>query len=175
MMHSNTLNTLIKFVNNRVIELLGIILVVCSIYLLLAIITYSPNDPTFIYSPENKIINNLFGLKGSIVSDFLLQSIGLLSFLFIINFLVWGIKLTSKKIIKNFLSKIFFLVIYILSGTTLIYLFNNNSFWLIDNGNSGFVGRIIVETFNNILVIHNNIYISILLLVFTLMFFFSEH
>ena len=172
MMHSNTLNTLIKFVNNRVIELLGIILVVCSIYLLLAIITYSPNDPTFIYSPENKIINNLFGLKGSIVSDFLLQSIGLLSFLFIINFLVWGIKLTSKKIIKNFLSKIFFLVIYILSGTTLIYLFNNNSFWLIDNGNSGFVGRIIVETFNNILVIHNNIYISILLLVFTLMFFF---
>jgi len=171
-MHSNTLNTLIKFVNNRVIELLGIILVVCSIYLLLAIITYSPNDPTFIYSPENKIINNLFGLKGSIVSDFLLQSIGLLSFLFIINFLVWGIKLTSKKIIKNFLSKIFFLVIYILSGTTLIYLFNNNSFWLIDNGNSGFVGRIIVETFNNILVIHNNIYISILLLVFTLMFFF---
>ena len=110
-MHSKALNTAARFLNNRIIELLGFVLVILSICLLLAIITYSPSDPNFLYNPEETHINNLLGLKGSIISDFLLQAIGLISLLFIINLLIWGIKLLRKKIINNFLSKIFFTVL----------------------------------------------------------------
>ena len=66
-MYSKTFNTLTKFLNNRIVELMGIFLIIFSICLLLAILTYSPDDPNLLYTPENKKINNLLGLRGSIV------------------------------------------------------------------------------------------------------------
>ena len=170
-MHSKALNTAARFLNNRIIELLGFVLVIFSICLLLAIITYSPSDPNFLYNPEETHINNLLGLKGSIISDFLLQAIGLISLLFIINLLIWGIKLLRKKIINNFLSKIFFTVLYMLSGTTLIFYHNNNSFWLVDNGNGGFLGRIIGDNLKNLPVFNENYYVLFFLFLLTLIFF----
>ena len=170
-MHSKALNTAARFLNNRIIELLGFVLVIFSICLLLAIITYSPSDPNFLYNPEETHINNLLGLKGSIISDFLLQAIGLISLLFIINLLIWGIKLLRKKIINNFLSKIFFTVLYMLSGTTLIFYHNNNSFWLVDNGNGGFLGRIIGENLKNLATFNENYYVLFFLFLSTLIFF----
>lgn len=170
-MYSKTLSTLINFLHSRVIELIGVFLVIFSICLFAAIVTYSPSDPTFLYAPEATIVNNLLGLKGSFVSDFLLQSIGLISFLLIINLLTWGVKLIRIKSIDNILLKIFFTIAYILSGTTFISIYNNNSFWLIDNGNSGFVGRIISENYYGLIAFTDNHYITILLLLFTLIFF----
>ena len=38
--------------------------------------------------------------------------------------------------------KLFLVVAYLIVGTVFIYLTFDNSFWLIDNGNSGFVGKI---------------------------------
>ena len=43
--------------------------------LFLALITYSPNDPNFIF-PENTKIENLMGFQGSFVSDLFFQSVG---------------------------------------------------------------------------------------------------
>ena len=170
-MHSKALNSVAKFLNNRIIELLGFALIIFSVCLLLAIITYSPSDPNFLYNPEKANINNLLGFKGSIVSDFLLQAIGLISLLFIINLLIWGIKLLRKKIINNFLSKIFFTTLYMLSGTTLIFYYNNSSFWLIDNGNGGFLGRIIGENLQNFIISNENYYVIFFLFLSTLIFF----
>ena len=174
-MYAKTLNTLAKFLNDRIIELFGLILVILSISLFASLATYSPNDPNFLYNPEGTTINNLFGLRGSIVSDFLLQSIGLVSFLLSINILIWGFKLIKKKSISNFLSKIFYTVIYILFGTSFIFIYNNNSFWLIDNGNSGFVGRIVNESLNNLFAFNENNYITIFLFLLTLFFFFIKY
>ena len=160
--------------NNRVIELFGFILIFSAIGLFSAIITYSPNDPNFLYNIDNSNINNILGLKGSIVSDFFLQSIGLISIILSINFFIWGFKLLRKKIINNFISKIFYTVIYILSGTTLIYIYNNTSYWLIDNGNSGFLGRIIGENLQILTGLDQNLYFIIVLLVLTVVFFFIK-
>ena len=63
------------FVKNRLIEFVGAFLVFVGIFLLASIISYSPSDPNFIYSPENTDIKNLGGFYGSIVSDFLLQAL----------------------------------------------------------------------------------------------------
>ena len=97
------------FVKNRLIEFVGAFLVFVGIFLLASIISYSPSDPNFIYSPENTDIKNLGGFYGSIVSDFLLQAFGLISFFLIFNFLYWGIKLITVKAVNNFTTKIFFI------------------------------------------------------------------
>ena len=77
----------------------------------------------------------------SIIADFFLQSFGLISFLIAISILSWGISLIINKTIQNLLGKIFYTILYINLGCLFIYLTNNNSFWLIDNGNSGFLGE----------------------------------
>ena len=108
-----------------------------------SIVSYSPSDPNFIYTPENVEIKNFGGFYGSVIADFLLQSIGIISFFIVLNLFYWGLKLVAEKKVSNFISKVFFTLVYIITGTTFINIFNNNSFWLIDNGNGGFVGRIV--------------------------------
>ena len=144
-MNSNTLIKINSVIKKRLIELVGVVIMLIGIFLLISIISYSPSDPNFIYTPENTEIKNIGGFYGSIVSDFLLQSIGLTCIFLTINFFYWGLKLATKKIIFNFITKIFFTLIYIIFGTTVLNIFHSDSFWLIDNGNGGFVGRAIKE------------------------------
>ena len=63
---------------------------------MLSLISYSPNDPNFIF-PNEKEINNLIGIKGSILSDFFFQSIGLVSVLIPLTFIFVGINIFSQK------------------------------------------------------------------------------
>ena len=100
-MNSEILIKINNFIKNRLIELLGALLVLFSIFLLASIISYSPSDPNFIYTPENTEIKNVGGFYGSVISDFLLQSLGLISFFLVFNFFYWGIKLTAYKIISK--------------------------------------------------------------------------
>ena len=95
-MNSQILIKINSFVKSRLVEFLGILLVVISIFLLVSIASYSPSDPNFIYTPENVEIKNLGGFYGSVISDFLLQSIGLISFLITINFFYWGLKIIRE-------------------------------------------------------------------------------
>ena len=144
-MNSPILTKINNFLKNRLIELLGVVLVLVSIFLMASIISYSPSDPNFIYESEKTEIKNVMGFYGSVISDFLLQSLGLISIFLVLNFFYWGIKLTSEKKISNFITKIFFTLIYIIFGTIVLNVWYNDSFWLIDNGNGGFVGSIIRE------------------------------
>ena len=89
-MNSQILKKINNFIKNRLIELSGFLLILISIFLLASIVSYSPSDPNFIYAPENTEIKNIGGFYGSVVSDFLLQSIGLISILLVLNFFYWG-------------------------------------------------------------------------------------
>ena len=144
-MDAKILANINNFVRNRLVEFLGVVLIFISIFLLASIASYSPSDPNFIYTPENTEIKNVMGFYGSVISDFLLQSLGLISIFLVINFFYWGIKLTTKKTISNFIAKIFFTFAYIVFGTIILSVLYNDSYWLIDNGNGGFVGRAIKE------------------------------
>ena len=95
-MKSLILTKINNFIKKRLIEFFGISLVLFSFFLLASIITYSPEDPNFIYTPENTEVKNIGGFYGSVVSDFLLQSIGLISILIVINFFYWGFKIISE-------------------------------------------------------------------------------
>jgi len=138
-MNSQILSRINNFTKRRLIEFFGIMLVFVGIFLLSSIISYSPSDPNFIYSPENAEINNIGGFYGSVISDLLLQSLGLVSILIIFNFFIWGFKILINKKISKFTLKLFFTLAYICLGTAILNILSNDSFWLIDNGNGGFV------------------------------------
>ena len=92
-MDSQILRKISNFFKNRLIELSAILLALISFFIFVSIASYSPSDPNFIYTPENVEIKNFGGFYGSVVSDFLLQSIGLISFFVVSNFAYWSFKL----------------------------------------------------------------------------------
>ena len=170
-MNSQILIKINNFIKNRLIELSGIIVISASIFLLASIVSYSPDDPNFIYTPGNTEIKNIGGFYGSVISDFLLQSLGLISFFVTFNFFYWGIRITAQKKISNFTTKIFFIFSYIVFGTTIFNILHNDSFWLIDNGNCGFVGRVIKENIYYFTPLIENKYVIYFLIFTTIIFF----
>jgi len=170
-MNTNFLDSVTNFLKKRTFELLGIILILVGVALAISFATYAPEDPSFIYGDSNIEIKNFFGIYGSSIADFLLQSFGLASFLLLANFLFWGINLLIKKEIKKIILKLFLVVLYLTLGSIFIYLTFNNSFWLIDNGNSGFVGQISYNFINNLAPWINNKYSLFVLFFLTLIFF----
>ena len=92
---NNTLN----FVLKKVIEIIGLTLGITGLLLLISLITFSPDDPNFIF-PENTEIQNILGFQGSFISDLLFQSLGLIAFLIPIGFFLSGINIIlTKKLI----------------------------------------------------------------------------
>ena len=137
-----TLNFAIK----RVAEIIGIFLICISILLFISLVTYSPEDPNFIFT-ENIEIKNVLGLKGSYSSDLFFQSIGLISFLISITIFFTGINLIKNKNFLIIIENIFYSIIYTILGSLFFTTFYSNSFWLHINGSGGFVGIFFQNTF----------------------------
>ena len=152
-----------SFIINRLIEISGIILSLIGALLLIALISYSPTDPNFIF-PENAEIKNLLGFQGSYISDLFLQSLGLISFLIPVTFIFSGINIFKKKEFFLIFENFFYIVIYSLIGSFFFSYFYNQTFSLYINGNGGFVGNYINQTFlNNIINAHESIFYYLLI------------
>ena len=61
-------NNAISFGINRFIEIVGISILITGILLLTSLITFSPEDPNFIF-PNNSVIKNALGFRGSFTAD----------------------------------------------------------------------------------------------------------
>ena len=117
-----TANSLLNFTRKRLAEIFGIFIFLSGALLLIALMTYSPEDPNFIF-PNNTNIKNLLGFQGSFISDLFFQSVGIISYLISFTFILTGINMVRLKkfflIIENiFLQQFiaylerFFLVIF---------------------------------------------------------------
>ena len=89
-------NTILTFTIKRLLEICGIIVSLLGILLFIALISYSPNDPNFIF-PENTNIKNFLGFKGSYISDIFFQSIGLIYYLVPLTFIFTGFSIFKKN------------------------------------------------------------------------------
>ena len=168
-----TANLLINFTTNRLAEMLGILIFSGGILLLIALLTYSPEDPNFIF-PENTEIKNLFGYRGSFISDLLFQSFGLISYLISFTLIFSGINILRTKEFFLIIENIFFSILYLFCGTFFLTFFYTDAFTLYINGNGGFVGSYLNTTFLNSLVqINETISYYILLLLILFLFLVS--
>jgi S-DNA-T family DNA segregation ATPase FtsK/SpoIIIE len=163
----------LDFTIKRVVEIIGIFLIIISILLFLALFSYSPEDPNFIFS-ENTAVKNLLGFKGSYTSDLFFQSIGLVSFFISFTIFFTGINLIKNKKFLIIIENIFYLIFYSILGSLFFNTFYPNSFWLSINGNGGFVGNFLQNTFlSNLINLNKDISYYILLILIIFLFLVS--
>ena len=141
-----TANLLLNFAIKRLAEIFGLFIFLSGALLLVTLITYSPEDPNFIF-PDKKEINNLLGFQGSFISDLFFQSLGLISYLVSFTFILTGINIVRLKEFFLLIENIFFTIIYCVFGTLFFSYFYEDAFTLYINGNGGFVGNYFNETF----------------------------
>ena len=168
-----TANLLINFTIKRLAEIFGIVIFAAGLLLFLSLLTYSPQDPNFIF-PENAEIKNILGFQGSFVADLFFQSIGLISYMITITLIITGINIFRIKEFLLIIENIFFSTIYSIIGTLFLSHFYLENFSLYVNGNGGFVGNYFNQTFLNTLILSNEIIFYYLLIILNLtLFLFS--
>ena len=170
-MNTNFYISVTNFLKKRTFELLGLSLILLGLILSVSFVTYTPEDPTLIYGNEEFPIKNLLGFYGSSISDFLLQSFGLISFLLLITFFSWGLNLILNKDLNRFFLRIFLVTLYLVLGSIYLFITFDNSFWLSDNGNSGFVGEISYNLIYKYFPLIESSYSKIVLPIITLVLF----
>ncbi len=156
-----------RFVAKRLAEIFGLTILFAGFLLLISLVSYSADDPNFIFT-ENIEIKNLLGIKGSYISDFFFQSIGLISYLFSITLVFTGINIIFKKDFFLIIENIFYSILYSLIGSLFFSHFYNTTFALFINGNGGFVGSYLNENiFTNLITLNDNIsyYLLIILII----------
>jgi len=139
-------NTGLQFIIHRLIEIIGLSITLIGILLLIALSSYSPSDPNFIF-PENTEIQNILGFQGSYISDLFFQSIGIISYLISVTFIVTGINIFKCKDLFLIIENIFFSTLYCICGSLFLNLFYQNTFELYINGNGGFIGQYLNKGF----------------------------
>ena len=166
-------NSLLIFTINRLIEIVGIIISMLGILLLVSLISYSPSDPNFIF-PENTEVKNILGYQGSYISDLFLQSAGLISYLISLTYIFTGINIFNKKELFLIIENTFFTVIYTLFGSLLFSYFHKDAFELYINGNGGFIGNYLSQSFlKNIIHSQETIFFYILIFLTVTLFLLS--
>ncbi len=170
MKFTNYLIKIKEFTINRVTELFGLVIILASIYTFVSLISYSPDDPNFIVN-QNNDVQNFLGFEGSVLSDFLFQSSGLISFLIPFTLFFCGINILIIKKQILFIENIFFCVVYIIFGCIFFSYFSNQSFFLTINGNGGFIGLYLKNTYiSQILELNETIAYYILILITLIIF-----
>ncbi len=166
-------NYTINFILKRLMELIGIIIIVLGILLFISLISYSPEDPNFIF-PENSEIKNFLGFRGSLTSDLFFQSLGLISYLIPITFLFTGMNIFQYKQILLIIENLFLVVVYTILGSIFFNHFYKDAFELHINGNGGFVGSYFDEMIlSDFLNINETISYYLLLILVTIIFLMS--
>ena len=147
-------NNTINFTLNRIIEIVGIIILISGILLLISLITFSPDDPNFIF-PDNTQIKNILGFRGSFTADLFFQSIGLIALLVPLSLIFSAMSIVLYKKIFLIIESAFYSILYSLIGSLFFSFFYPSTFKLYINGNGGFIGKYLETTFLNSLISFN--------------------
>ena len=166
-------NNTLSFTVNRLIELMGITVAIIGLLLFISLLSYSPDDPNFIFA-ENTQIKNLLGFRGSFISDIFFQSFGLIALLVPFSFIFTGLNIFLTKELFLCVESLFFTILYSLFGSLFFSTFYSNAFTLYINGNGGFIGKYFKTTFLNSLInLNSQISYYLLISIISILFLIS--
>jgi len=166
-------NITLLFIAKRLTEIFGFLILSAGIFLFVSLVSYSPEDPNFIF-PENTEIRNLLGFRGSYISDIFFQSIGLISYLVSLTLIFTGINIIIRKDFFLIIENIFYSILYTIFGSLFLNYFYNTAFALFINGNGGFIGNYLNENFfKNLLSLNEHISYYFLIILIIVLFLFS--
>ena len=166
-------NNAINFTLNRIIEIIGVTILIAGILLLSSLISFSPDDPNFIF-PDNTEIKNILGFRGSFTADIFFQSFGVIVFLIPFSLIVSGANIILNKKILLIIECFFYSILYSLLGSLFFSIFYPTAFKLFINGNGGFIGKYLETTFlNSLIQINSQVSYYVLALLILIFFLIS--
>ena len=172
------LQKVLNFLKLRLIEVSGLVILTFSIFYLYSVATYSPENATLI--TPGKTEDLVFLNYSFYISDFLLQAFGLSCFLLFVNFFIWSWLIIIQKSVSSITFKFLFIVIYLSFFSLGLKILFDQSFWLPDNGNGGFLGAYLISfipldfyTFNSIIA-YSSLTIGTIFFILSLGLNFSE-
>ncbi len=133
-----------EFLRRRAVELLGLVLFLSAVALFLALVTYRPSDPSF-NTASTRHVANLMGPLGAMVSDMLLQTLGLASALIVPVLGAWGVRLLRRHGIPVPLLRVALLPLALLAASVAVAALDRPRAWPLDSGMGGFVGKLLLS------------------------------
>ncbi|MDA7738237.1 DNA translocase FtsK 4TM domain-containing protein [Amylibacter sp.] len=99
-------------IRNRLIELLGLVLIFCAFITSTALYSYSPNDPNFLNSTSGDV-QNIMGFYGASYAMTLMFAIGWASWACSLAMIIWGFRLLLHRGHQQILKRGVFLPIFL--------------------------------------------------------------
>jgi len=160
----------LSFFKRKLLEIIGLILLIVSLGIAMSIITFDMNDPSFSYLSDSTA-SNILGKYGAYISDLLIKLFGASSILIFLIGFVWGLKLFIHKKITFFWLRLIFVPITLLSTSVALNIDNIFNLNFEGGGIAGKYTFLYIENFLQIINFEiSKIYISIF---FFLIAFFS--
>jgi S-DNA-T family DNA segregation ATPase FtsK/SpoIIIE len=130
-------------------ELSGIILILVSLFLLISLFSYNPQDPSWASTTTSGAkVTNYGGKAGASTAEALLQVFGFSSFLFPFAFIYLGLKIFLPKDDKRLFSRTLGIIFLVLILSALIYtLFQDVSWRGTGIASGGFIGNALSSFF----------------------------
>jgi len=163
-------NNALNFSLNRVIEIVGMAILISGTLLLASLLSFSPDDPNFIF-PESTEIKNILGFQGSFTADIFFQSFGVIALLIPFSLIILGVNIILYKKIFFIIENIFYTILYSSLGSLFFSFFYPVAFSLYINGNGGFIGKYLQTTLLNSLININPQIFFYIIILFILIFF----
>src|SRR5208282_714794 len=134
--------------NRRLNELIGFLVFVSAVLLLLALVSYSPLDPslnTAANPPAGRPAHNWIGVFGAIVSDLALQLFGVVVFLIPVFLLLYSLRWFRSRPINSAYAKTLGAIALVTSLSGLIGLLPWSFLWKGVIPSEGLLGRIVAD------------------------------
>ena len=128
------------FLKRRMAELGGLALGIVAMTTLVALVTYSPTDPS-LNNATDQTVTNLLGIYGAIAADISLQSVGICALIPAIVWLAWSWQLIRKRHIENLTTRLIMLIIAIMLGSVSVAALSVPGNWPLVTGLGGFTGE----------------------------------
>lgn len=135
--------------NRRLNELVGFLVLVFAALLVLALVSYSPLDPslnTAAAPPLSRPAHNWIGVVGAIVSDIALQVFGLGVFLIPVFLALYSVRWFRSRPINSPYAKTFGAIALLVFLSGLVGLLPWNFKWMGAIPAEGLIGRIVADT-----------------------------
>jgi len=133
------------FFGRRLSEIIGIALIVITICIALALVSWSVQDPSF-NQAVNRPVSNLLGRPGAILSDIMIQVFGLGAMAWLAPLGILGFRLMSGKTIAPIKLRIF---VWLLSGLAICGLISALPIignWPLPIGLGGIIGDAVLNS-----------------------------
>ena len=154
------------FTARRIIDATGVVFGLCGFFILVSIMSYSPQDPSFNATGTiDGNIQNWLGQSGANISDLLLQIFGLSGALVGITLAIWGYSIYVRRPLSHFWARLVALVIAVFTGAVALARIPSGE-WLLQPYLGGTSGQLmqqkIVDSFNFIGLGHEYLISSVL-------------